>query len=890
MQEKVNQSTKNEIIEHLEKVTQVMDFSSFESFTTNDISNTLSISRNLTSHYLNDLFKSGKVVKINTRPVYYFDKSVLIEKYLIKEFQDEFYDLDEFVVYIEKNIKDNSVFDQLVGNESSLWEPIEKCKAAIEYPPNGIPLIIQGEVGTGKKTIANLCFRHAKRIHKINNTNQLFVINGILYKDKKNEEIKTNLVQIFDSCKDKDFLIVNNFDCIDLNIQYQILENWNKKKEENVYILLVIISSGSTVYDDFFEQNFKNYLTTTIPPLHSRTVSEKETFIYQTIEKEQLRIAKKILVSERALQLLIATAFSKNIQSLQKCIKDICINEFIKTKEKDKIYINVNTLPDEVLSNSVFMPEKKEIIYFDLDDLKKKAEYGKEKVLYRSVLDILENYFYNNLSYSESINKVYKLLDKYSEDMFFDEQVEYMRFKFIEKGLTDIFEKIGSMYNITFSDHFIQTVIRLIISLHSFSKGYRFSDKDLNVVDQYMNSFQKNTTFEFSIVKELSIHISYTLEIQLTTLESLIIGILLFNIEKEKSKLPIMAVIACHGYATASSIADTCNKMLNHYVFTAVDMPYDIEVKDVSKKIKNIIDYNQNRDVLILVDLGSLENVMQLFDKIPNVNLGIINNVSTNMSLLVGNEILKGSSVQDILKIAQKENSIKYKFIAKKELDDSIIFVSEMGGRTAEQVAQLFIDSFPKTINVSVKCYDVQKFLELYSKHAFKDNNILFVGTTVALDIKEYTIIPIEDIINFSNMEELKKRFSDYFLENEYQMFVDKLILNFSLQNVIESMTILNANKVMSSVKEMLDFLQGRLNRKFQAKTIIGLNIHICCLIERLIKKEMIETHINLDDFETRQKKFIEDVKYSFKGIKEQYHIDIPNSEIAYLYDYILHD
>jgi len=36
----------------------------------------------------------------------------------------------------------------------------------------------------------------------------------------------------------------------------------------------------------------------------------------------------------------------------------------------------------------------------------------------------------------------------------------------------------------------------------------------------------------------------------------------------------------------------------------------------------------------------------------------------------------------------------------------------------------------------------------------------------------------------------------------------------------------------------------------FLAKTIIGLNIHLCCLIERLIKKEEIVSHINIVDFE----------------------------------------
>lgn len=43
----------------------------------------------------------------------------------------------------------------------------------------------------------------------------------------------------------------------------------------------------------------------------------------------------------------------------------------------------------------------------------------------------------------------------------------------------------------------------------------------------------------------------------------------------------------------------------------------------------------------------------------------------------------------------------------------------------------------------------------------------------------------------------------------------------------------------------------------FLAKTIIGLNIHLCCLIERLIKKEEIVSHINIVDFEKNNQEFI---------------------------------
>lgn len=50
----------------------------------------------------------------------------------------------------------------------------------------------------------------------------------------------------------------------------------------------------------------------------------------------------------------------------------------------------------------------------------------------------------------------------------------------------------------------------------------------------------------------------------------------------------------------------------------------------------------------------------------------------------------------------------------------------------------------------------------------------------------------------------------------------------------MESLTILNASRVLSLVADMLEEMQRALGSHFQPKTVVGLNLHISCLIERL--------------------------------------------------------
>ena len=56
-----------------------------EIFTASNIATTFSIKRNTASHYLNQLNEEGILVKINTRPVYFFIKKRFNNKTIFKK-------------------------------------------------------------------------------------------------------------------------------------------------------------------------------------------------------------------------------------------------------------------------------------------------------------------------------------------------------------------------------------------------------------------------------------------------------------------------------------------------------------------------------------------------------------------------------------------------------------------------------------------------------------------------------------------------------------------------------------------------------------------------------------------------------------------------------------
>ena len=67
-------STKEELYLYLEKISRGYALKDLKYFTTNHISESLNISRNLASQYLNELVKEERAIKVNSRPVYFFHK------------------------------------------------------------------------------------------------------------------------------------------------------------------------------------------------------------------------------------------------------------------------------------------------------------------------------------------------------------------------------------------------------------------------------------------------------------------------------------------------------------------------------------------------------------------------------------------------------------------------------------------------------------------------------------------------------------------------------------------------------------------------------------------------------------------------------------------------
>lgn len=316
-------------------------------FTAYELAEQLDLSRSMTSNYLNQLVKTKKLNKKNTRPV-------------------------KFVL-----TNDKKAFDEVIGSKGSMSTLVERCQASVNYPPNGLPIILRGNSGVGKSMLAEQTYQYAKEKGVIPLNAPFVTLNCADYAN--NPELLSSVLfgYVKGALTGADNEKVGLLDSA--NGGYLFLDEVHNLTQENQEKLFILIDQKKfrRLGDDnnwqqadvrlilaTTEDTSKRLLATfrrripleiTLPDFMNRPVQERLALIINFFKTESEKIKRKIAIHQDEIEKLIYTDLDGNVGAVQNKVQISCADaynqqgndEFIRIGEQGNdsqfIYISPNS-------------------------------------------------------------------------------------------------------------------------------------------------------------------------------------------------------------------------------------------------------------------------------------------------------------------------------------------------------------------------------------------------------------------------------------------------------------------------------------------------------------------------------------------------------------------
>lgn len=885
----------------------------YENNTATNISELVHVSRNEVATILKTLVARHVLMKIEERPAYYIDKQVFENEYNMKIEQDVFKSLDLLLNQSRQSVRD---FDKLIGHDGSLSDLINQCKATIAYPPDGLPMMLYGPTGTGKSFIAKLAYEYAKNQNLLEAQGKFIAVNCSEYANNP-ELLTANLFGYVKGAftgaeKDKAGLIelanggvlfldeVHNlkaecqeklFQFMDQSIYHRVGDNetWYTSK---VRLILATTENPEKVLLKTLQRRIP--MTITVPSLQQRGMQEKVQLIYSMFKEEEERLHKKISISTKAYNILLSHEFPGNIGGLKSCVQSCCINSLFQENDEGDMLIQLKSLPNSILND---ITEKSAVYtsaseYIKIDDLQNFIH--KEKNIIRLNEELMKHYkecVQRIINEEQCIERCRDTVWKYFDSTLIYKEQEQQK-DFYQNGIQHILDLVAGQYKFEVTNNDILSVCSY---LNAYTKDYHsfrnWSVKNNEVVETFYSFMKQHYHREYSISEEIGKYLSSYLDMDVLPMAMITFIFYFQSLKKDDTYQKRAGVILAHGFSTASSIADAVNKFLGKYVFDAIDMPVNVDMNSVLQQLNSYMKkLGKTEELFLLVDMGSLEEIYKGLH-LDNVNVGIINNISTKTALEIGNGILQNRAMEDIFKDVVAYSSTSYHIERNRQKEKVILCSCASGVGTAEKLKQIMEDSLPLQSEISVRVYDYNELVEKgMNSTLFDDYHVLCVIGTLNPNIEQMNFVPIEDLIINDCLGELDNYLEDSMTIEQLQDFKKNILKNFSLSNIMNSLTILNPNKLLEHIADAIDRLQIALDFNFSNNTCFGLYVHISCLIERQVMQKEIEIYPDMNIFEKEHALFISYIKESFKDVENFYRVTIPIAEIGYIYDYVRND
>lgn len=838
--------------------------------TAQSIAEIFGIKRNVASHYLNLLEKEGKLQKGTNRPVHFSIPTDTEKK------AEECNNMIDERPAAQKEV---SVFSKFIGYNGSMEQVIEKCKAAVNYPVNGLTMIICGASGVGKSYLASLIHQYAVESGAVEKNAPFVVLNcadyannsellsSVLFGHVKgaftgaNEEKQGLLAEA-----DGGYLFLDEVHNLSAENQeklflfidsqkYRMLgdsKNWQTAK---VRLLFATTEDIHSTLLATFRRRIPFEIR--IPDFLERSYGERFLLVSSFFQNEAEILKKNICVDSEYFRRMLNLHEEGNIGAVKSKIKVLCAQAYSQQREEE---LRITT-PGKESSDSFHFywnrPEKKKWM----------SSY--------QIFSNITGCFVPGMNYSKIEEVLELFLQTITRRLEENNFYEIPPFRHYEEKCRNSINKILKSYGYRLNeleiDEFYKMVIAVLFDETFFGAAFKISGYEKKKYRKYEVMISRILD---AVLEDYNDNVREFLQTILTVWLS----------DKVKVKSKINALILMHGEHSASSMASLANEMIGDYVYEAFDMPIQVHTEDLIVKVNDYVrDIETNEGLVLLVDMGSLERMYDKISRNVDGDLVIVNNVSTAFALELGFSLFDKADIYRITQMDMSQFNMKMQYYKGLSQKPNIIVSCISGEGIAVEIKEI-LSRYVNTDEIDILMMDYSELKKQLNRGSAEDfHNTIVVFTTTPLSSTVVPVMNVEDLVNgFTNPS-----FPEFMLNKEnVREFTNDIIKLFTLKGVASRLRFLNPEVVMQEVDQVIRGYENYYHVQLPNFLRINLFLHTSIMIERVLVKEesgKIDS-IDTEGINEESRKFIEVSKDIFKSIMMKYKIEISDAEYLLLY------
>lgn len=842
---------------------------------------------------LGKLISEGTISKNEGRPVLYYVNN-----------------LEESNKSITANREQKpSVFDTIIGKDSSLKHPIALAKAAIVYPPMGLHTLIVGETGVGKSFFAKCMFKYALDIENIKDSGSFAVFNCADYANNP-QLLVSHLFGVkkgayTGAAEDKEgiiekarngILFLDEVHRLPAEGQEMLFTLIDEEKytplgsTRDININTMIICATTENIESSLLKTFKRRIPVSImlPSLRERTAEERVSLIENFFEEESKRIGKKIEVEADAFTALLNYECPNNIGGLRGDIQIACAKAFLRTMfTEQKVKIKLEDFSDEVragllVSKKIRSKDFKLKISSspDLNDEYMEDKYSLSGNLYEFIETETENLKERGLQEEDIKNKisneVENFINNYLSNMKNHSREDDIK-RIVNNDLYDFLNNFMYLAEYKLKRKISKnTFLGLLVHIDTFLGRIR---ENRIIENPKIDEIRKKYPEEFKMAMKLSEKLEQKYEVTVPMDE---IGFItmFFASDVEAVEGRVAVIVAMHGNGTASSMAEVTNQLLNTNHAVGFDMPLSMKPETALHKIEELIKENEEGvGAILLVDMGSLK----FFDKIINNNTGVdikaVDMVTTATVIEATRKALMHQSLEEIVKSVDLESRYLGSFMGEaiKSKKEVIITACSTGEGTAQKLKEFIYSKYSKdkyeVINLSIK--DKEEFKKAV-ENIRRDTNIVSIISAFDLKIEGIDYIPMDKFFKEFMGEDFEERIND-----------EKLIKNIKIVYK-DYLELEQTDYIVNSFMELISTMKYLFDIHLDSEKLNGLLMHFGCLIQRLINREDREGCRNLELILSRHQDIFGYLESGVKDLEENLKIKFAKEDLGNIVEILI--